>query len=149
MANRLQELMPNFSRHEGAWIGMYRHCKPAGQLNDSYRVRTKVECPDDGTCDLRLIIHNVWPDGRDSRRLHEAHFRDGRLWFDDQLIGSLWEIDEFTAYLRFSFREDPATEVCEMLQLSPDGRNRARTWHWFRDKILFQVTLTDERRDDR
>ena len=148
MTNHVQKNMPNFYRHVGKWIGTYRHCTPTGALNDSYEVRITVEFPTDGSCDFRLITHNVWSDGRDSRGLYEAHFRDGRLWFDGDLLGSLWEIDEFTAYLRFRFRDDPSIEVCEMLQLSPDGKHRARTWHWFRDKILFQVTLTDERRDD-
>jgi hypothetical protein len=112
-----------------------------------YEVRITVEFPDAGSCDFRLLTHNVWPDGRDSRGVYEAIFRDGRLWFDGELVGSLWEVDEFTAYLRFRFRDDPGVEVCEMLQLTPDGQHRARTWHWFRDKKLFQITLTDERRD--
>ena len=148
MPNRLRQLMPNFARHEGRWIGIYRHCTPSGALNDSYEVRITVEFPDDGNCDFLLLTHNVWPDGRESRGRYAAHYRDGRLWFDDELVGSMWEIDEFTAYLRFRFRADPAVEVCEMLQLSPDGRHRARTWHWFRNKVLFQVTLTEERRDE-
>jgi hypothetical protein len=33
-----------------------------------------------------------------------------------------------------------------MIQISEDGRNRARTWHWFREQKLFKITLTQERR---
>jgi hypothetical protein len=60
----------------------------------------------------------------------------------------MWEVDDFTLYLRFGYRDDPTIEVCEMIQISKDGQNRARTWHWFRDEKLFQVTLTNERRAD-
>ncbi len=146
MPNRLSLLMPHFSRHEGAWIGNYRHCSPAGVLLDHYEVRIDSEFPDDGSCDFRLRTHNLWPDGRESRGLFTASSRDGRLWFDDELIGCLWEVDDFTVYLRFTFRADPGIEVCEMIQISADGRDRARTWHWFRDQKLFKVTLTEERR---
>jgi hypothetical protein len=31
-----------------------------------------------------------------------------------------------------------------MIQLSDDGKNRARTWQWFKDGKCFQRTLIDE-----
>lgn len=148
MPNRLQTLMPVYARHEGRWIGTYTHTTPSGVPIDSYEVRTLSEFPDDGSCDFRLNTHNVWPDGRESRGRFEANYRDGRLWFDGELIGSTWEIDEFTVYLRFGYRADPTITVCEMIQISDDGLHRARTWHWFRDQKLFKITLTDERRPD-
>jgi hypothetical protein len=37
-----------------------------------------------------------------------------------------------------------------MIQISRNGQHRARTWHWFRDDVMFKITLTKERRmDDR
>jgi hypothetical protein len=78
--------------------------------------------------------------------MHEANYRDGRLWFAGDLIGSMWEVDDFTVYLRFSYRKDPGITVCEMIQIGDDGQHRARTWHWFRDRKLFKITLTNERR---
>jgi hypothetical protein len=149
MPNRLRDLMPNFARHEGNWIGTYTHITPAGDLVDTYEVRIFSEFPTEGGCDFRLNTHNIWADGRESRASFDTVYRDGRLWFDsDILVGSMWEVDDFTLYLRFGYRDDPAIEVCEMIQISKDGRNRARTWHWFRDEKLFQVTLTNERRAD-
>jgi hypothetical protein len=148
MPNRLHQLMPNFARHEGRWIGTYTQITPSGETIDSYEVRTFAEFPEDGSADFRLNVHNIWPDGRDSKASFDANYRDGRLWFDGILVGSLWEIDDFTVYLRFGYRDDPAIEVCEMFQITEDGRRRARTWHWFRDKTLFQITLTEERRPD-
>ncbi len=148
LRNPVSQKMPNFYKHRGQWAGSYRHCTPSGALIDTYEVRITVAFPEDGSCDFRLITHNIWSDGRETRGTYEATFRDDRLWFDGDLVGSLWEIDEFTAYLRFHFREDPSVEVCEMLQLSPDGQDRSRTWHWFKNKKAFQITLTDERRDE-
>jgi hypothetical protein len=97
--------------------------------------------------DFRLNTHNVWPDGRSERGVYEAQYCDGRLWFQKKLVGSLWEIDDMSVYLRFGFEGDDSVQVCEMIQISQDGQKRARTWHWFRDQQLFQITLTNERRD--
>ncbi len=148
MANRINALMPQFARCEGRWIGTYTHMTPQRREIDHYEVRILAELPDDGSCDFRLNTHNVWPDGRETRGVFEANYRDGRLWFDGDLIGSMWEVDDFTTYLRFGYRADPSIDVCEMIQISQDGRSRARTWHWFRDQKLFQITLTDEQRAD-
>ncbi len=146
MPNRLQRLMPMFARHEGYWIGTYTHIKPDGELIDRHEIRIYAEFPDDESCDNRLNTHNIWPDGRETRARHDMHFRDGRLWFQGDLNGSLWEVDDFSVYLRFGFKRDPSITVCEMIQISEDGQNRARTWHWFRDQKLYQLTLTSERR---
>ena len=44
------------------------------------------------------------------------------------------------------FAAEPDVHVCEMIQLSADGRHRARTWHWFRAGKLYQIwPATDER----
>jgi hypothetical protein len=147
MPNRLSTLMPVFARHEGRWTGTYTIIAPDGAPIDRYAVRILAEFPE-ADCDFRLNTHNIWPDGRETRGRYDAHFREGRLVFDGDLIGALWEVDDFTVYLRFGFPSELAVTVCEMIQISEDGRHRARTWHWFRDQKLFQITLADERRDD-
>jgi len=148
MPNRLSTLMPVFARHEGYWIGTYTQLSPSGETLDRYEVRTHSELPEDGGCDFRLTVHNIWPDGREMHLRHEATYRDGRLWFDGDLIGSMWELDDVTVYLRFSYRKDPGLSVCEMIQISDDGQHKARTWHWFRDQKLVKITLTEEQRMD-
>jgi hypothetical protein len=146
MPNHLRTLMPNFARHEGRWIGTYTHIHPDGEVIDRYEVRIFAEFPTDGSCDFRLHAHDVWPDGRESHAAYDTVYRDGRLWFEGALVGSLWEVDDFTVYLRFGFALDPAIDICEMIQISRDGQSRARTWHWFREEKLLQITLTNERR---
>ena len=143
---KMHELMPVMARHEGQWVGTYTHIDRAGALVDTYEVHCLSEFPDDGSCDFRLSTRNVWTDGRETTASYGADFRDGRLWWRDGLTGWMQEIDDLTVYLRFGFEHDTSILVCEMIQISHDGQNRARTWHWFRDEILFQTTLTNERR---
>ena len=70
-----------------------------------------------------------------------------RIVFDDGRIrGECWAIASDTLYLWFGFAATPESNVTEMIQLSADGRHRARTWHWFRDGALEKVTLVRERR---
>jgi len=58
-------------------------------------------------------------------------------------------IEPQTLYMRFAYATDPASQVAEMIQLSPDGQHRARTWHWLRDGQLWRITLVRERRTSR
>jgi hypothetical protein len=140
----MKTLMPNCVRHAGKWSGIYTHMQPSGETIDQYQVHILAEFPAEPNCDMRFSTHNVWPDGRETRGLYESVYRDGKLWFDGDIIGSMWEIDDFTSYLRFTFRRDRSIDVCEMLQISSNGQHRARTWHWFRDEKLFQITRTRE-----
>jgi hypothetical protein len=38
------------------------------------------------------------------------------------------------------------TYLYEMIYISPDNNNRARTWHWFKNNQIFQRTLIQEER---
>ncbi|MFT3966231.1 MAG: hypothetical protein QM690_10140 [Sphingobium sp.] len=142
----MRELFPVLARGGGRWTGEYRFVDPAGTLLDQYRVDTISDFPEDGSADYRLRTHNIWPDGRESRAELLADYRNGRLEWRNKLVGWMAEIDEHTIYLTFSYASDPSIRVCEMIQVSPDGQHRARTWHWFRDGILYQTTLTREER---
>jgi len=143
----LNLLMPPMARNKGVWEGRYRHVDPAGAPVESYGVRCTVDLPDDGETDFRLTAENRWDDGRTSRVVHEAIWRDDRLWFvRGGLNGWMKQVDADAIYLAFGFEADPALKICEMIQISADGAHRARTWHWFRDGVLFKVTLVDEKR---
>jgi hypothetical protein len=142
----MASLMPVLARLGGHWVGTYRHMNPDGVLEDTYEVRCHSEFPTDGEADYRLSTHNIWADGRETRAVHLADYRDGLLWWRGALTGWMKEVDDRTVYLRFGFEEDPSVTVCEMIQVSQDGQHRARTWHWFRDEVMFRITLTKERR---
>jgi hypothetical protein len=142
----MTERFPVLARGCGHWSGVYTHLDPEGELLDRHSVETFSEFPSDGSADFRLRIHNIWLDGRESRITLLADFRNDRLEWRDRLVGWMDEIDERTVYLNFTYASEPSVRVCEMIQISPNGLNRARTWHWFRDERLFKVTLTRESR---
>ncbi|MET0238686.1 MAG: hypothetical protein ABW184_02210 [Sphingobium sp.] len=137
---------PVLARGTGHWTGTYTHLDPDGVLLDSHEVNTISDFPEDGTSDFRLRIHNVWPDGRETRITLLADYRNDRLEWRERLVGFLTEPDDHSVYLNFTYADDPSVRVCEMIQVAPDGQSRARTWHWFRDERLFKVTLTRESR---
>lgn len=137
---------PVLARGAGRWTGTYTHLAPTGGLIDEHEVDTQSEFPSDGSADFRLRIHNRWQDGRESQIELLADYRNDRLEWRERLVGWMQELDEQTVYLNFTYANDPSIRVCEMIQVSPDGQNRARTWHWFRDDRLFKVTLAREAR---
>lgn len=137
---------PVLTRGSGRWTGTYAHLDPAGALVDEHEVDTQSEFPTDGSSDFRLRIHNRWPDGRESRIELLADYRNDRLEWRERLVGWMNELDDQTVYLNFTYAADPSIRVCEMIQVSPDGTSRARTWHWFRDERLFKITLAREKR---
>ncbi len=148
MSNILRTEMPLLVRHEGIWVGTYRHVAPDLTVLDQHDFRIAVEFPEDGSCDYRQTSHYRWDDGRTDDIVFEASYRDKKLiWDYGRIKGELWAIDEATLYLWFTFTDQPDVRVYEMIQLSPDGRHRARTWHWLRQHALFQLTLVSERRE--
>lgn len=48
--------------------------------------------------------------------------------------------------LWFSYKTNPEMSLYEMIYISPDSNNRARTWHWFKNNKIFQRTLIQEER---
>ncbi len=145
--NPVRQYLPLLARHAGIWEGEYTHIAPDRAVQDQHLFRILVELPEDGEAAYRQTSHYWWPDGRTQQLVYEARYADGCIVFDTGRIhGRCREIDERTLYLRFGFHADPAGYVCEMLQLSADGRHRARTWHWFRNDELWRLTLVRERR---
>ena len=145
----IKEKMPVLARHEGTWAGTYRFITPQLELLDQYDFRINVLFPDDGNGGItyRQESFYTWPDGRSNELTFEAQYNgDGQVTFDGQISGRMWELDARTIYLTFWFADQPGVDVCEMIQLADNNEDRARTWHWFKDGKLFQLTLVDERR---
>ena len=64
--------------------------------------------------------------------------------FSGRIAGSIRELDTRTLYTHFRFDDQPGVDVCEAIQLAANNTDRARTWHWFKNGKLFQLTLVDE-----
>jgi Domain of unknown function (DUF3598), N-terminal len=147
--NPLHRAMPLLARHAGVWTGMYTHVRPDLTVIDRHDFRIVVELPDDGPVVYRQRSHYEWLDGRTEDRLFEGYYADGRVWWDDGRIrGTLSALDATTLYLNFAYGDEAGRYICEMIQLSPDGAHRARTWHWFRAHRLERLTVVRERRGD-
>jgi hypothetical protein len=144
----IKQRMPLLARHAGTWAGTYRFITPQMQLLDQYDFRINVVFPDDGKGGLtyRQESFYTWPDGRTRELVFDATYDGGRAVFAGRISGSVRELDERTLYVHFWFDDQPGVDVCEMIQLAANNRDRGRTWHWFKDGKLFQLTLVDEQR---
>jgi hypothetical protein len=143
--NPLHEHMPALVRHAGVWEGTYRTVTTDGVEVDRHASRIEVSFPDDGAFAYVQKNRFTWPDGRVVEAEHPGVYRDGRLWWDTGLIqGSAWQGDDRTCTLTWERTDAPGAHLYELIVLAPDGRTRARTWHWFRDGECYQRTLIDE-----
>ena len=144
----IKSKMPLLARHEGAWAGTYRFITPQMKLLDQYDFRINVKFPDDGKGGLtyRQESFYTWPDGRTRELAFEGVYAGGTVAFAGRIAGSIRELDNRTLYTHFWFDDQPGVDVCEAIQLAANNTDRARTWHWFKDGKLFQLTLVDERR---
>ena len=145
--NPVRQHLPLLARHAGIWEGEYTHLAIDRSVQDQHLFRILVEIPDEGDSHYRQSSHYWWPDGRSQQLVYEGRYREGRVHIETARIrGACWAIDDETLFITFGFHADPTGHVCEMIQLSPDGIHRARTWHWFREHVLWRVTLVREHR---
>jgi hypothetical protein len=145
----MQELMPLLARHEGVWEGTYRYYNAAGEKIDEHASKLTCEFPTSGPYPYHQKNYYTWPDGRTEMRDFPAIYKDGRIWWDNELING-WAAEmtldthNRTMVLYWQRTNDPSTYLYEMIQLSDCGKFRGRTWHWIKNGQIFQRTLIDE-----
>ena len=143
----IREGMPVLARHAGEWEGEYIHVDPDNNLIDRHRSHLQCKFPDDGPYAYYQINTYIWDDGRKEEIHFPATYRDGQIWWDtDRIDGRAWEIDPRTVCLTWTRKDMPGAYLSEMIKLSEDGNDRARTWHWFENDKLFKRTCITERR---
>ncbi len=144
----LKEHMPLLARHEGVWAGTYRIYDANGKLVDEHSSRVVCRFPAEGGY-IQTNSYS-WPDGRSVSHNIEADYRDGRIWWDGDIIrgwaGEL-PLDENgrSIVLYWQHVSDPELYVYEMVQISDDGKKRCRTWHWIRNGELEARTAIEEK----
>jgi hypothetical protein len=69
------------------------------------------------------------------------------FWDTDRILGRAWEIDPRTVMLTWTRKGEPQTYLYEMIQISADGQDRGRTWHWFENDVLVKRTCIKEKRE--
>lgn len=139
--------MPVLARHEGEWEGVYIHVDPDNKEIDRHKAELQCRFPADGPYAYYQINTYTWPDGRREEIHFPATYRDRQIWWDtDRIYGRAWEIDDRTVCLTWTRKDMPGAYLYEMIQISADGNDRARTWHWFDDDKLVKRTCIKERR---
>lgn len=150
-AQEIRANMPLLASNEGVWEGWYRYYDAGtGQLIDEHRSRLICRIPEDGKpSDYHQTNYYYWADGRTEIREFPADYRDGRIWWDNNLIkgwASAMQPDDnnLSTCLNWVRKDEPDIYLYEMIQVDKAVQNRARTWQWFRGEKCYQRTLIDE-----
>lgn len=143
----MKEKMPVLARHEGEWEGTYIHVDADANIIDKHASYLTCSFPSDGSSDYYQTNRYTWPDGKTELHQFPGTYRDSEVWFDnDRILGHCWEADDRTVILTWIYRMDPDNPLYEMIQISPDGNHRARTWHWYKNGEIIRRTLIKEKR---
>ena len=143
----IRDEMPLLARHEGEWFGTYVYVDLEGKVIDRHASHLTCSFPERGEHAYYQINRYEWEDGRREEFHFPATYKDKKIWFDTERIrGYAWEVDDRTVILTWRYKSAPETYLYEMIQLSPCGRYRARTWHWFEDGRIVRRTLINEER---
>ncbi len=149
--SEIKAAMPLLARHEGIWEGFYRYYDPDGNKIDEHRSRLVCRFPDGAEFPYHQTNHYTWADGRSESRDFPATYKDGRIWWDNELITG-WAaevgLDGFnrTVMLYWVRKGQENTYLYEMIQISDCGNFRSRVWQWIEDGKLKMRTLIDEQR---
>jgi hypothetical protein len=139
--------MPVLARHEGEWSGTYVHIDADGREVDRHEANLVCRFPDDGPYAYYQINTYRWSDGRREEIHFPATYCDKQIFWDtDRILGRAWEIDARTVMLTWTRKGEPQTYLYEMIQISADGHDRGRTWHWFENDVLVKRTCIKEKR---
>lgn len=137
--------MPVLSRHEGEWKGTYTLVDVNGNILDQHQSHLSCQFPETGEYPYYQINRYTWENGKTEEHQFPGTYKDKTLWFDTERIqGKAWEIDNSTVIFWFGYKQLPGAYLYEMIQISADKNNRARTWHWFKNDQIYQRTLIQE-----
>lgn len=151
MSSDIKTAMPLLARNEGVWEGWYRYFDHDGNKVDEHRSRLVCRFPGNGPVPYHQTNHYTWADGKKEVRDFPAQYRDGRVWFDNELIDG-WAAEvpldahRRTIMLYWVRKGEPETYLYEMIQLSDCGRYRQRVWQWIKDGQCVLRTLIDEQK---
>jgi hypothetical protein len=146
----IHEAMALLARHEGVWDGTYSYFNDKDELVDQHKSRLFCRLFDENAeHPYHQTNYYTWDDGRTDIRDFPATYRDGRIWWDNDLIkgwAAAVPLDDLnrTMMLYWQRTGDPSLYLYEMIQISDDGQNRCRTWHWIRNGKLETRTAIQE-----
>ena len=144
-----REEMPLLARHEGVWDGTYSYFNAANEKVDEHASRLLCRITGKDDIPYHQTNHYRWADGKYETRDFPATYRDGRIWWDNDLIQG-WAAEvpldnlNRTMMLYWQRTGDPSLYLYEQIQISDCGQNRCRTWHWIRNGMLETRTAIQE-----
>jgi hypothetical protein len=139
--------MPVLARHEGEWEGTYTLIDTTGKILDNHQSHLSCQFPENNPSSYYQINRYTWENGKQEEHKFPGTYQDKKLLFDTERIqGKAWEVDDSTVIFWFGYKQFPDMYLYEMIHISPDNNNRARTWHWFKNGKIYQRTLIQEER---
>ena len=146
MAN-IRDEMPVLARHAGDWVGTYTLIDTEGAILDKHGSHLTCQFPEDDPYSYYQTNRYHWSNGKREEHQFPGMYRDKKLWFDmERIQGHAWEADDSTVLLWFTYKSMPEIYLYEMIQISPCGNHRARTWQWFKNDQIYRRTLIQEER---
>lgn len=142
-----KEVFPILGRHLGQWEGEYVHLDPEGREIDRHASHLHMWVPDDGSCDVVQVNTYTWPDGRSESVRFDGILRGRSVHFDnDRIAGHMHQADDLTILLTWSYKDrlKPGNYLYELIQLSKDGQQKVRTWHWMEEDRIIKRTVIRE-----
>jgi hypothetical protein len=145
----IREDMPVLARHEGVWEGTYKYYDADGNKTDEHASRLICRFPSDGPYPYHQTNFYSWADGKTETRDFPATYKDGCIWWDNELIkgwaGELkLDTNGRSVVLYWQRQTDASTYLYEMIQISDCGKFRGRTWHWISGGKIVARTHIDE-----
>ncbi|XVO22848.1 MAG: DUF3598 domain-containing protein [Betaproteobacteria bacterium] len=143
--NPIKQSMPALLRHNGIWEGIYHLVDAEGKTLDRHHSCIEVRFPESGSYHYTQKNYFWWGDGRDTHGEYPGVCRDGVLYWDNELIrGKAWSVDELSTVLTWQRHDTPDAYLYELIVINQTNDQRSRTWHWFRDGVIYQRTLIEE-----
>ncbi len=151
MTSIIEERMKVLARVKGRWRGTYLEQTPDGMEVDRYDFFLDISFPDEPGAAYRQVTRYRWPDGRQVEHVFDAGFVETNgipavTWDHEIMSGRMFEIDDSTIQLRFSYKGAEQIQVQESMFVSPTGAHRMRTWHWFKGGEPYRKTIVQEHR---
>lgn len=139
--------MPAIFKHEGTWLGHYRHLSETGELLDEHESRVECKLPDEPDVVFRQTNHFVWHDGRTLDYSFEGTLHNNRLWFDTPtFVGGAWQTEAGIIMLNLDRKDLPGQRFIEVIVMGDNHNHRVRTWYYFEHGICCKRTLCTEQR---
>ena len=144
-----EEVFPILAKHMGEWEGEYVHLDPDGREIDRQKSHLKMWEPEDKSYDVIQRNTYTWSDGRQEVYQFNGVLKGRDVHFDNERItGYMNQWDDQVIVLTWTYKSllKPGNYLYELIQLSRDGQQKVRTWHWMEDDRLIKRTVIRERK---